>query len=80
LTISRLFPCTFQPLLGTDVVKPLPSVLFRQALIILDQYISETLPQIKEFLATLRKPEYAPFELLNSLLQQALEEFKAKPL
>lgn len=46
---------------------------------ILDQYISETLPQIKDFLVTLPKPEYAPFELLNSLFHQALEEFAAKP-
>lgn len=39
---------------------------------ILDQYIAGTLPQIKEFLGTLPKPEYAPFDLLNSLFHQAL--------
>ncbi|HEY9909333.1 MAG TPA: nucleotidyltransferase domain-containing protein [Thermosynechococcaceae cyanobacterium] len=44
----------------------------------LDKYISEVLPQIKEFLVTLPKPEYAPFELLNPLFHQALEEFAAK--
>ncbi|PSB20893.1 nucleotidyltransferase domain-containing protein [Phormidesmis priestleyi ULC007] len=42
---------------------------------ILDQYIFETLPQIKEFLVTLPKPEYAPFELLNPLFHQALAKF-----
>jgi uncharacterized protein len=46
---------------------------------VLDQYISETLPQIKDFLVTLPKPEYAPFELLNPLFHQALEEFAVKP-
>ena len=46
---------------------------------ILDQYISETLLQIKDFLVTLPKPEYAPFELLNPLFHQALEGFAAKP-
>ncbi|NJL89222.1 MAG: nucleotidyltransferase domain-containing protein [Coleofasciculaceae cyanobacterium SM2_1_6] len=45
----------------------------------LDQYISETLPQIKDLLSELPKPEYVPFELLNSLFQKALEEFAAKP-
>ena len=47
---------------------------------ILDQYISETLPQIKDFLVTLPKPEYVPFEFLNPLFHQALKEFTTKPL
>lgn len=47
-------------------------------ILILDQYISETLPQIKRFLVTIPKPEYAPFELLNPLFHQALEEFSAR--
>ncbi len=47
---------------------------------ILDQYIFETIPQIKEFLITLPKPEYAPFEILNPLFHQVLEEFAVKPL
>lgn len=47
-------------------------------ILILDQYISETIPQIKKFLVTLPKPKYAPFELLNPLFHQALDEFSAK--
>lgn len=43
---------------------------------VLDQYIFETIPQIKEFLATLPKPKYAPFELLSPLFHQALEELQ----
>jgi uncharacterized protein len=39
---------------------------------ILDRYISETLPQIKEFLVTLPKPEQVPFELLDPLFHQAI--------
>jgi uncharacterized protein len=47
---------------------------------VLDHYISEVLPQIKAFLVTLPKPEYVPFELLNPLFYQALDEFSAEPL
>lgn len=43
----------------------------------LDGYIAESLAQIKEFLNTLPRPEYAPFELLNSLFYEVIEELAA---
>ena len=46
---------------------------------ILDQYISEAIPQIKDFLVTLPQPRYVPLELLNPLFHQALKEFAGKP-
>ncbi|MBE9062122.1 nucleotidyltransferase domain-containing protein [cf. Phormidesmis sp. LEGE 11477] len=44
----------------------------------LDRYVYETLPQIKDFLSTLSKPERVPFERLNLLFRQAIEAYSAE--
>jgi len=47
---------------------------------VLDRYIHETIPQIKDFILTLPKPDYVPFEILNPLFRQTLEDLSTHPL
>ncbi len=47
---------------------------------VLDHYIHEAIPQIKDFMLTLPKPEYVPFEILNPLFRKTLEELSVHSL